>query len=139
MARDSADPSATVSNDQYDRESEPEILGTNDRRATLPPNYDPARIEELEKLFNCKTKKELEKMNIDTLWNGLRQAGMALLHWELHADEQNKQINELQTILTRKEGIVEFLTKQGSSKPRLLAKHPNPTLLDNNTNPKFEH
>jgi hypothetical protein len=142
MARESADPgtTATASNVEYDRESEPEILEPNSRRATLPPDYDPERIAELHKLLDCKLKKDFEKISVDTLWSGIQQAGMALIHWELHADQQSKQINEIQTILTRKEGIVEFLSEQqGSSRPHLSPKHPDPTPLKDNTDPKYEH
>jgi hypothetical protein len=141
MARESADPgiTATASNAGYDRESEPEILESDNRRATLPPDYDPERIAELHKLLDCKSKKDLEKISVDTLWNGIQQAGMALIHWELHVDQQEKRINEIQTILTRKEGIIDFLTQQGSSRPSLSAKHPDPTPLKDNTDPKFEH
>jgi hypothetical protein len=141
MARDSADPgtTATASNVEQDRESEPEIIELKNRRATLPPEYDPERIAELHKLLDCKSKKELEKMSIDTLWSGIQQAGMALLQWELHTDQLDKQINEIQTIRIRKEGIIEFLTEQGGSRPSLSAKHPDPTPLKNNTDPKFEH
>jgi hypothetical protein len=141
MARDSADPgtTATVSNVEHDRESEPEIIEPTNRRATLPPDYDPERIAELYKLLDCKSKKELEKMSIDTIWSGIQQAGMALVHWELHTDQLDKQIDEIQTIMTRKEGIIEFLTEQGGSRPSLSAKHPDPTPLKDNTDPKFEH
>jgi hypothetical protein len=143
MARESADPStaatATASNVEQDRESEPEIIEPNNRRATLPPDYDPERIAELHKLLDCKSKKELQKMSIDTIWSGIQQAGMALMHWELHTDQLDKQIDEIQTTITRKEGIIEFLTEQGGSRPSLSAKHPDPTPLKDNTDPKFEH
>jgi hypothetical protein len=143
MARESADlgttATATASNVEHDRESEPEIIEPDNRRATLPPDYDPERIAELHKLLDCKSKKELEKMGIDTIWSGIQQAGMALVHWELHTDQLDKRINEIQTIMIRKEGIIEFLSEQGSSRPFLSAKHPDPTPLKDNTDPKFEH
>jgi hypothetical protein len=125
MARENTDPgmaetaAATASNAEQDRESEPEIIESTNRRATLPPDYDPERIAELHKLLAYKSKKELEKVSIDTIWSGIQQAGMALVHWELHTDQLGKQIDEIQTILTRKEGIIEFLSEQGSSRPSL--------------------
>jgi hypothetical protein len=85
IARESADPGTTASN-EYDRESEPEILETNNRSATLPLDYNPECIAELYKLLDCKSKKELEKISLDTLWNRIQQVGIALIHWELYTD-----------------------------------------------------
>jgi hypothetical protein len=69
IVRDSADLSttATALNVKYNRESKPEVIELTNYRATLPPDYNPEYIAELYKLLDYKSKKELEKISIDTI------------------------------------------------------------------------
>jgi hypothetical protein len=39
----------------------------------------------------------------------------------------------------RKEGIIDFLTQPGRPRPSVSVKHPDPTPLKDNTDPKVEH
>jgi uncharacterized coiled-coil protein SlyX len=150
MARENTDSSAAVtaipSTAEQDHETEPEITEIFERRATLPPDHDPARVAELDKLLAITSKKAFEKVNIETQWEGMKQAKMAFVQWEIHANEQDKQIaemdkqiTELQAELANKDTAINVLSKQVSSRHVLSAKHPDPDPLEDNTDPEYEH
>ena len=77
FARDTA--TVTPSTVEQDHETEPEIIETFDRRTTLPPDHDPARVAQLHKLLDITSKKEFKKLNLDTHWEGIKQAKMAFV------------------------------------------------------------
>jgi hypothetical protein len=127
-------------------EHEPEIIETDpdDRRATLPPNFDPDGLNDLQKLLNLKSKKGLEKVDIDTIWSAIGQARIAIVEWKLVATDLEKQIDELQNESIKNQGVIQFLSDRlggssGASRPALSAKHPDPAPLNDNTTVKYEH
>jgi hypothetical protein len=54
-----------------------ETLKPQTRRVTLPPNYDPNRVDELQRLLDCR-EEELKKILAQTLRAGIAQAGLAI-------------------------------------------------------------
>jgi hypothetical protein len=111
---------------------------SENRRVTLPPNYDPDGVDELQRLLDC-GEEELRKIPAQTLRAGIAQAGTAIQEWRLAFDSLMK---ERDTVITQKDAIIDFLRDNptgGGSARKLSARHPDPTPLKDNTDPKFKH
>jgi hypothetical protein len=111
---------------------------SENRRITLPPNYDPDGVDELQVLLDC-GEEELKKIPAQTLRAGIAQAGSAIQEWRLAFDNL---VKERDTVVTQKDAIIDFLRDNpsgGGSARKLSARHPDPTPLKDNTDPKFEH